>query len=393
MEGAPVVAVRIWLPGGSRVETIPGQALISGRMLAEGSRHRDWQRISREAEARGCSIVTEGGHSVQTVAIDGLAGDWERMLEWAVELTHEATFPDDRCEWLRQQALAELHSLADLPEVVTGWAFLEQLYGDHPLGRPLQGTMDGLRSLDGRKCSTFHRLCLARGALVAVAGEIDVEAVSARLGDLLDRGSESRVAPQELVEPGPPAESRRRVALAPGDQAHLYIGGLTVKRGDSDFEAVQLLGVVLGSRSGLVGRLPQRIREEEGLAYGCDVASVAGAGVDRGRLVVSLGTSVSEADRAVSIVRQELERVRSEGPAEDEIEMARSFLIGREPFRRETARQWCSLELQSMLWNVPVSDPVWTRKRLAAVRPDAVRRAAEEYLEPTRLVETIGLPK
>ena len=37
VEGAPVVAVRLWLWGGSGVEDVPGQAWVTGRMLAEGT--------------------------------------------------------------------------------------------------------------------------------------------------------------------------------------------------------------------------------------------------------------------------------------------------------------------------------------------------------------------
>ena len=392
LQGAPVVAVRVWLPGGVRAESIPGQALIAGRLLAEGTKRRSWQRISEEAEARGCSIVTTAGYSVQGVGLDGLADDWERIVEWAVELTFEAGFHEARCEWLCLQATAELESMADLPEVVTGWAFLQLLYPDHPLGRPLQGTLEGLASLTGRDCASFHRSCLRRGPLIVITGEIDPEEVSTRLADLVEQPAGAPGEWFEVADPKPPVESIRRIALAPGEQAHLNIGGLTVRRSDSDFEAMQLLGVILGSGSGLIGRIPQRIREDEGLAYGCEVESVAGAGVDRGRLVVSLSTSISNLDRAVSVVREELERVYEQSVSEEEVEAARSYLLGREPFHRETARQWAVLELEAMFWNLPVNDPHWLRKRLEAVRPEDVGEAARRHLEPGNLVETAGVP-
>jgi hypothetical protein len=51
VEGAPVVAVRLWLCAGGRRELIPGQALITGRMLTEGTAGRDWRRIADDAES------------------------------------------------------------------------------------------------------------------------------------------------------------------------------------------------------------------------------------------------------------------------------------------------------------------------------------------------------
>ena len=50
VEGAPVVAVRLWICAGARREPIPGQALLTGRMLTEGTRTRDWRRIADDPE-------------------------------------------------------------------------------------------------------------------------------------------------------------------------------------------------------------------------------------------------------------------------------------------------------------------------------------------------------
>ena len=93
------------------------------------------------------------------------------------------------------------------------------------------------------------------------------------------------------------------MALPPGDQAHLYAGCLTVPRAHPDRHALDLLGVVLGSGAGLTGRLPERVREREGLAYSVQVQTLAGAGLDRGRLVVYVGTSpatLEQAERSVA---------------------------------------------------------------------------------------------
>jgi predicted Zn-dependent peptidase len=94
----------------------------------------------------------------------------------------------------------------------------------------------------------------------------------------------------------------------------------------------------------------------------------------------------------VSVVMEELERAHEQGVSEEEVEAARSYLLGREPFQRETARQWAVLELESTLWDLPVNDPDWFRKRLEAVRPEEVGEAARRYLVPGKLVRTAGIP-
>ena len=73
--GVPTVAVRLWLCGGSRLEDIPGQAWIAGRLLSEGSRRRDWQQLAREADDRSMVISSFGVLEAQGLSIDALASD------------------------------------------------------------------------------------------------------------------------------------------------------------------------------------------------------------------------------------------------------------------------------------------------------------------------------
>src|SRR6185295_1740671 len=110
VEGAPVVAVRLWLRAGARQEPIPGQSLVTGRMLTEGTPRRDWRRIAEEAEAKGMIVQSSGSFESIGLAIDALAQDWELALDWAAELLLESSFPEDRCAWLARQAAAEPES-------------------------------------------------------------------------------------------------------------------------------------------------------------------------------------------------------------------------------------------------------------------------------------------
>nr|MDP9122458.1 insulinase family protein [Acidobacteriota bacterium] len=127
VEGAPVVAVRLWVQSGARCEAIPGQAFLTGRMLNEGSMRRHWRQIAEDAESRGMMLSSYGTFEGHSVTVDALAHDWELALDWAAELLLTPSFPADRCTWLAKQAAAELESLADQPDVKTAWGFMEQL--------------------------------------------------------------------------------------------------------------------------------------------------------------------------------------------------------------------------------------------------------------------------
>jgi zinc protease len=425
---APVVAVRVWLPGGARAETIPGLAYVTGRALAEGTRRRSWREVADQVEARGMVLTTTGSFESHGLGVDALADDWREALALAAEIVAEPAFPGDRTAWATRQVAAELESLADQPEVRTAWAFLEQLYHPHRRALPLQGTAEALMAITAADCAAFHAQGLAAGPRVTVAGLVDEHAVAARFEELFAdflaaaEGAAEEVAIDHAPEPPVGLAARRIVRLPPpagddeeggddagvddtgdddtgdddaGDpagQAHLYLGHLTVERRHPDFEALEAAAVVLGAGAGLTGRIPERIREREGLAYAATAHTVAGAGFDPGRLVVYVGTSPGTVEAAEAAAREELARFVAEGPSEGEVADAVAYLVGRDPFRRETARQWADLLAEAHHYRLPLDRPEWRRERLERLTREEVAAAVARHLRPEDLKVTVGLP-
>jgi zinc protease len=391
VEGAPVVAIRLWVRGGARSEAVPGQALVTGRMLTEGTRRRDWKRIADEAESKGMILSSYGAFENHGVSVDALARDWEQALDWAVELMLDPAFPEDRCAWVAKQAAAELESLTDQPDVKTAWGFLEQLYTPHPRARPLHGSEESLLGLTPADCAAFHAAALKGGIQAAVAGVIDEEPVQRRLESLLKDASHRGEA---LPEPTAPAGVGERVTVKTDaeDQAHLFIGHLTVPRNHPDYTALELVAVTLGSGAGLTGRIPMRIREQEGLAYSAHAQTVAGSGEDAGRLVAYVGTSPATVAKAEAGVIEEIQRLVCDGIEPAELEEARAYLLGREPFRRETARQWAELLSDAVQYGLPLDDPAQREQELKAIDLETVHEVARRHIRPGELRVTVGLP-
>jgi len=392
VEGSPVVAVRLQFRAGGREEPIPGQSLLTGRMLTEGTRGRDWRRIAEQAESKGMVVQSNGTFESIGVSVDALAQDWELALEWAVELLLESAFPEDRCAWTARQTAAELESLSDQPDVKTIWEFYKQLYTPHPRSRPLHGSTESLLALTPADCAEFHRRAQAHGILASVAGVVEEDAVRERLLGLLGRpenGAEPYPGPPAPVGTGP----RVHVTTDAEDQAHLYVGHLSVPRRHPDYTALELLAVILGSGAGLTGRIPARIREREGLAYTAYAQTIAGSGLDPGRLLAYVGTSPATVEKAERGVIEEITRLAQDGIEESELEEARAYLLGREPFRRETARQWADLLIEAEEYGIPLDDFEHRKKELESLDRPAVEAAARRHIHPKRLRVTVGLPE
>jgi len=152
------------------------------------------------------------------------------------------------------------------------------------------------------------------------------------------------------------------------------------------------VSVILGSGAGLAGRIPTRVREKEGLAYTAVAAAASGAGSDPGRLVVYVGTSPATVEQAERAAREEIVRLLEDGLTDREVDDARSFLLGREPFRRETARQWAEMMAEAELFGLPIDDPQWTARKIADLDRSALETAARRHFDPEKLRVTLGMP-
>jgi zinc protease len=127
------------------------------------------------------------------------------------------------------------------------------------------------------------------------------------------------------------------------------------------------------------------------LAYAATGTLVAGAGLDPGRVEVSVGTGVDQLDRAERVVREELERFAHDGPTEQEIEEARAFLLGTEALRRETSRQLAAIAADAAFYGLDGSLAA-ARASLLELDREAVTAAVQRHLDPQRLLVTRGIP-
>ena len=285
---------------------MPGTAALTGRMLAEGTSRRSWSELAEFTEGHGISLSAVGGLESHGLAIDCLDTDWQLAVDLAVELLLDSQFSEPRVDWQRQQTLAELRSLADQPDVRTSWKFLEQLYRPFALARPLQGLPETVSGLGRDDCRSFHEASLGRGGLLVTAGAASAELVQARVEGGFDGRFELATASSAVLEtPDLDGEGQAvaEVPLPDSRQLHLFAGHLTVPKMHPDAPALETLGVVLGAGSGLNGRFPQRLREQEGLGYVAHAHALAGAGRAPGRFLVYLGTTPEHRERAERCIR------------------------------------------------------------------------------------------
>jgi predicted Zn-dependent peptidase len=108
------------------------------------------------------------------------------------------------------------------------------------------------------------------------------------------------------------------------EQAHLVFGSPSLVRDDDRRYALMLADHVLGG--GMSSRLFHEIRETRGLAYA--VHSFRMPFADAGASAIYVGTTPSQTDEVLSLVRRELDRIVTDGVTTEELDRAKGHVKG-----------------------------------------------------------------
>ncbi|MFM8360114.1 MAG: M16 family metallopeptidase, partial [Verrucomicrobiota bacterium] len=159
-----------------------------------------------------------------------------------------------------------------------------------------------------------------------------------------------------------------------------------VGRDDPDFPAVQVMNDILGG-GGFTSRLMNRVRSDEGLAYGAYSAFPGGVHFPRA-FQAGLETKSRTVAYAASIVLEEMKRIVADPVKEEELVTTRRQFVDSFPgnFNTKTkvATQLANDEFTGRFAREPDFWRKW-RGRIEAVTGDEIRRVAGKYLHPDRV--------
>jgi zinc protease len=181
------------------------------------------------------------------------------------------------------------------------------------------------------------------------------------------------------------AASEQRIAFKSA-QAHVFIGQPGYKRSDPDFFALLVGNYTLGG-GGFVSRLTQEVREKRGLSY--SVYSYFSPGLHAGAFTLGLQTRPDQADQAVKVSRDVLERFMKDGPTAKELQAAKDNLIGGFALRIDSNRKLID-NVANMAWNGLPLDylDTWTQQ-VARVTLADIRAAFARKLQVDKMATVV----
>lgn len=255
---------------------------------------------------------------------------WTRLLDQDLatgfdvlsEMIQRPAFRQNEIDAERQVVIEEINMNEDDPDDVAFENFTRAAFAGHPLEAPVLGTRESIRGMSRDDIAGYWKRRYGAGSMVvAGAGSLEhealVEMVSSRFGDWSGDRVDHEFGPNSPV-------STVSITRRDTEQAHVVLGGKGLNRSDERRWAFEVMNHVVGS--GMSSRLFREVREERGLAYAIYGFRLAYA--DAGAWGVYVGTTPSQADTALNVIRDELSKVVAEGITSEELERAKGSMRG-----------------------------------------------------------------
>jgi zinc protease len=384
----PMVSIELLIDAGSRHEAPKqeGLANLTARLLTYGTQRRSALQISETLDFIGAGLSAGCGEDLATVSMTVLKKDLATGLKLLAEVLTQSTFPQEEIDRQKQAIIASIKAREESPGDIAQKRFAAALYPQSPYGRPVEGSEASVKGLEQQSLRAFYeRYYRPNGTILSVVGDVSHQEIAQALNEAFRSWTKgepatSPVAPSKV---GSAENIRVNKDLT---QANIILGHEGVGRENPDFYAIQVMNYILGG-GGFASRTLDSIRNERGLAY--SVYSYFSAEKGHGTFELVMQTKNETVLEAIRIAEAEIHRMREELVTEGELSDAKDYLTGSFPLRFDTNRKVANFLAQVEYFQLGLNYPERYPDLIRRVTREDVRRVAQTYLKPEKLITVI----
>jgi predicted Zn-dependent peptidase len=394
MPGVRSATIGVWIGVGSRDET-PNQSGASHfleHLLFKGTPTRTAMDISIALDTVGGEFNAFTAKEYTCFHARVLDQDLPLAVDVLGDMVTSSSIAAGDVEAEREVILDEIAMHDDDPDEVVNNLFAEKAWGSSPLGRPIAGTVESIKSLTRSQIARYYRTRYRpENMVVAVAGNVDHATVVRQIRKAFGRANylsdtAARPLPVRRADRVKRCATGEVVANRPFEQVNLVLGVNGLVRTDDRRYVLGVLNAALGG--GTSSRLFQEVREHRGLAY--SVYSFAAHHADAGMFGVAVGCLPSKVSEVLSVVRHELEKFAEDGITAEELERGKGQLRGGLVLSLEdTGSRMSRIAKAELLYDeLPSIDEVI--RRIDAVTVEDVQVLAKELFSQQETLAVVG---
>jgi len=330
IDGTRALTVLVAFDAGARTERPEENGMahfLEHLVFKGGEKFDDYRKVNETAERMGAVLNAYTSHDLVAFHITCRAEVASEAIDLLTDFVGRPKLDAAELDRERGVVIQEIARANDQPSVVAEHLIDRAAFGEHPLGRPVLGPAEHLRSFKREDIVAFRcrQWAGARGGafLVGNLGSLpddgEVTEAFARFPAIAANGSSYEAAPQfdpqTLVEARDSNQSHLRMSYRPAIDP----------KDARQRAALTVYSTLLGGSMG--SRLFDEIREQRGLAY--SVYSLDHAFADVPILQLSAGLESAKCVEAYSRMREIVDDLRENGPNAEEFERARAYAAGR----------------------------------------------------------------
>ncbi len=330
-----------------------------------------------------------GGLTGATATIQAPAANFVAAMRIAVDELRNPAYPAEDFDRSKQQNIRALSQPRTEPTQLSA-EILQRHLSPYPKGDPrYTGTPEEqvaeIQKVDLDEVKTFHQQFYgASHGVIAVVGPIDKEVVRKAAAELL--GSWNSPAPFATLKTVYILEAPINQKIETPDKANAqFEAGIRfqMSQNDPDYAAMVLANYMFGGS--ITARMPNRIRNREGLSYGASSRLQIPTEGDSAMLSATVSENPANTPKVEFSFTDELAKTRKEGFTAEEVETAKKAYLDAQFVARAQDTSLLTLLTQheqlgrSMQWDADLE------AKIRALTPAQITQAFRKHIDPAQI--------
>ncbi|MDB5047865.1 MAG: peptidase domain protein [Fibrobacteres bacterium] len=322
--------------------------LYSSMLKTGGTIRFTPEQLEDSLEFVAASLGAGIGDFQSELGLDALKKDAYALYDLMPEVALQPRLDPEVFKVQKKGYLENLHHRYDTPNGVMGIAYEHVMYGSHPSN--WMATEKEVEPLSTAKLKPWIGTGYSvKNMVIGVAGQFNRDEMIAHLNKLIAKFPETYKNGGDSIPPyRGPDSAGVYIVDKQFTQATIKMGAPGVKRPDPDYYRLVVASYVFGD-GGFTSRLMEKVRSNEGLAYGID-SDVGSDYYRRSTVSVSLQTKVETGAYAVKLVLAEMRRMAKDGITDVELQRAKDGLIKSLPALFDTPSSTAHIFAQGEIW-------------------------------------------
>lgn len=386
----PIVDVSVNFPAGSARDTAEksGVAGITRYMMTLGAAGMSDEAISNQLADVGAVLGGEFDTDRAAFKLRTLssAREQKQALEVFTKILQKPDFPDSVLSREKARIISGLQEAATQPESIGNRAFMRAMYGTHPYSLDESGEIDTVAKIKREALQAFYTQYYGAGsAVIAMIGDLTREQAN-QIAESLVSGMPQSSSPVPIANVTLPVKPVTQRIAHPASQSHILLGYPGIKRGDPDLFPLYVGNYILGG-GGFVSRLTEEVREKRGLVY--SVYSYFMPMGELGPFQIGLQTKKEQAQDAIQLVNQTLDKFLNNGVTAAELKAAKANIIGGFPMRIDSNSKILDYLAVIGFYKLPLNYLDEYNANVAKVTAAQIKDAFNRRIRPENFVTVI----